>query len=269
MSRTKDLRGKVVVVTGASAGIGKATAIALGSEKASVALAARRKERLDAVAGEVEKQGGTAVSLPTDVSDEKQVQSMIERILQRFEKIDVLINNAGSGLLATVLETTPAQMEKLWRANFMSTFYCIRSVLPVFRKQGGGHIITVASMTGKRGASLKSAYSVTKFAQIGLMESMRMELLGTNIRSTIVYPGATETDFTSAMENPGKRDLKYYGPVQQPDAVARAIVKAVYNPKIEVITQKYGRIQMILNAVSPGFVDWLVSSTVKKNLKVE
>lgn len=263
------LQGKVVIVTGASAGIGRATALVLGREKARVVLAARRRERLEEIAGQVRSLGGEALAVTADVSDESQVTRIVEATLEHFGHIDVLINNAGSGLLATVQETTPEQMDRLWRTNFMSAFYAIRSVLPVFRRQNHGHIITVASMTGRRGASLKSAYSVTKFAQIGLMESLRMELIGTGIRCTIVYPGATETEFLSAMENPGGRETRFYGAVSRPEDTAEAILKAVRNPRIEVITQKFGRLQMILNAVSPGLVDWLVRKTVKKNLKVD
>lgn len=262
------LSGKVVIVTGASAGIGKSIALELGKEKATVVIAARRADRLQDIAKQLESNGGVAFPVTTDVSVESQVEKLVQSTLDRFGKIDVLINNAGAGLLATVQETTPEQMEKLWQTNVMSTYYGIRHILAVFRKQGCGQVITISSMTGRRGAALKSAYSATKFAQIGLMESLRMELMGSGIHCTIVYPGATETEFLSAMENPGNRETRYYGSMKQPEEVARAIIKAIYNPRIEVITQKFGRMQMILNAVSPGLADWLVKSTVKKNLKL-
>src|SRR5262249_20637665 len=151
-------------------GIGKETALALGKRKASVGLAARREDRLHQIAKQIESDGGKARVIRTDVSEEAQGQNLIAKSVQYFERIDVLLNNAGSGLYAPLEETTCRQMEKMWRTNFMSLFYCISSVLPVLKKQHSGHIITVSSMAGKRGTPLTGAYSATKFAQAGLMD---------------------------------------------------------------------------------------------------
>jgi NADP-dependent 3-hydroxy acid dehydrogenase YdfG len=259
---------KVIIITGASAGIGRETALALGKKGASVALCARRGNLLQEVAEKIEAAGGKSLPVVADVSDSKQIDSLIEQTLNRFQRIDVLINNAASGLLATVEETTPDQMERLWQVNFMSTFYAIRKVLPLMRQQNSGHIITVASMSGRRGAALKSAYCVTKFAQVGFMESLRMELAGSNIHTTLIFPGATDTDFFTAMENPGKRDTRWYGPMQKPDQVAEVIVHAIEKPSSEVLSQKIGRLQLMLHATSPAFTDWLVRNTVKRKQKI-
>src|SRR5262249_17135215 len=123
------MRDKVILLTGASAGIGRETALALGKEGASVALCARRGNLLQEGAEKMEGAGGEALAVVADVSDSKQIDSLIEQTLNRFQRIDVLINNAASGLLATVEETTANQMERLWQVNFMSTFYAIRKVL--------------------------------------------------------------------------------------------------------------------------------------------
>ena len=249
---------KVILVTGASSGIGKATAILTGKTRLPVIIAARRMDRLEQVAQEIESAGGKALAIQTDIGDELQVAAMVDKALQNFGRIDVLINNAAIGLYATVDETTPLQMEKLWRVNYMGTFYCIKHVLPVMRKQQSGQIIVVASMSGRRGAAFKSAYCATKFAQIGFLESLRMELKNTNIKCTLIFPGGTQTEFFEVIENPGNRDVKLYGSVQTAEQVAAEILKAIGNPRTEVITQRLGRLQVILNALSPDFADWLV-----------
>jgi NADP-dependent 3-hydroxy acid dehydrogenase YdfG len=251
--------GKVILITGASSGIGRATAILTGKTASPVIIAARRSNRLTEVAHEIESAGGKALAIQTDVGDELQVAAMVDKALQQFGRIDVLVNNAGIGLYATVDETTPEQMQKLWRVNYMGTFYAIKHVLPVMRKQQSGQIIVVASMSGRRGAKFKSAYCATKFAQIGFLESLRMELKDTNIKCTLIFPGGTQTEFFEVIENPGQRDVKLYGSVQTAEQVAAEILNAIENPRSEVITQRLGRLQLLLNALSPNLADWLVS----------
>lgn len=258
-----NLAEKVILITGASSGIGRATAILTGKTNLPVIIAARRMDRLTEVAREIESAGGKALPIQTDISDESQVAAMVDKALQHFGRIDVLINNAGVGLYATVDETTPEQMEKLWRVNYMGTFHAIKHVLPVMRKQQSGQIIVVASMSGRRGAAFKSAYCATKFAQIGLLESLRMELINTNIKCTLIFPGGTQTEFFEVIENPGKRDVRLYGSVQSAEQVAAEILDAIQNPRTEVITQRLGRLQILLNAFSPDLADWLVGKYKK------
>lgn len=253
-----NLAGKVILITGASSGIGRATAILTGKTRSPVIIAARRLDRLAEVAREIESAGGKALAIQTDIGDESQVAAMVDKAMQQFGRIDVLINNAAIGLYATVDETTPEQMEKLWRVNYMGTFHAIKQVLPVMRKQQSGQIIVVASMSGRRGAKFKSAYCATKFAQIGLLESLRMELKDTNIKCTLIFPGGTQTEFFEVIENPGNRDVKLYGSVQTAEQVAAEILNAIENPRTEVITQRLGRLQLLLNAFSPDLADWLV-----------
>ncbi|HEY7162543.1 MAG TPA: SDR family oxidoreductase [Acidobacteriota bacterium] len=254
---------KVILITGASSGIGKATAIITGKTRLPVIIAARRMDRLEQVAHEIESAGGKVLAVQTDIGDELQVAGMVDKALQHFGRIDVLINNAAIGLYATVDETTPLQMEKLWRVNYMGMFYCIKHVLPVMRKQQSGQIIVVASMSGRRGAAFKSAYCATKFAQIGFLESLRMELINTKIKCTLVFPGGTQTEFFDVIENPGNRDVKLYGSVQTADQVAEEILDAIKNPRTEVITQRLGRLQILLNAFSPDLADWMVGKYKK------
>src|SRR5438093_7939704 len=152
--------------------------------------------------------------MPTDVSREEEVSEMVRRVIERLGRMDVLINNAGIGLYALVEETSADQIDKLWKVNFLGTLYCTRAVLPYFHQQKSGHIIAVSSMTGRRGSAFKAAYAATKFAQVGFMESLRMELNGSGIHTTIVFPGSTRTEFYEKTENPANRDIRYYGPIQ-------------------------------------------------------
>jgi short-subunit dehydrogenase len=260
----KKWNGKVAVITGASSGIGRDTAKALHARGATVVLAARRKDRIDALAEELNQIGGPALAVRTDVSCEPDVDRLFEIVRKEYGRIDWLINNAGSGLHASVEETTPEQMERLWRTNFMGTFYAIRRAIPLMKQQGEGHILTISSMAGLRGTPMNGAYCATKFAQIGLMDSLRRELH--QIHCTLIVPGATKTEFIEAMENPRGTDVQNYGPVQSAMDVANAIVYAIEHPSPRVITQKWGRTLLVFNAVSPSLTDWLVKKMVRKKL---
>lgn len=262
-----ELQGKVVIVTGASAGIGRATALLLGRRKASVVLVARRKDRIEAVAKEIEAAGGKALAIAADVSDEDAVNAVTAQTLERFGRIDVLICNAGTGLLASVAETTPEQLKRVMRTNFWGTYYGIRSVLPVLKKQDSGQIIAVASMSGRRGAPLKAAYCASKFAQIGLMESLRMEMYGTDILCTLIFPGFTDTEFFESIDNPSGHTYELYGAKKSPEEVAQAIVNAIGSRKPEVITQSMGRAQLILQAAAPSVADRLAAGRKKKAIE--
>ena len=253
------MKDKVILITGASSGIGKETALECDRRGASIVLVARRLERLEETAARMRN----ALAVRADVAKEEDVVRAVTAAVDRFGRIDVLINNAGSGLYATVEETTSDQMTKIWQNNFMGTFYFIRHTLPLMKARNAGHILTVSSMTGRRGSAFKGAYSATKFAQIGLMESLRMELKGSGVHCTIVFPGSTDTEFVTAMENPGQRDVRYFGGIKSVGIVARAIADGIEKPSVEIITQRFGRIHILLNAFSPAFADWLVLQTSK------
>jgi short-subunit dehydrogenase len=256
---------QVAMITGASAGIGRETARSLAAIGIRVVLAARRKERLDHLAAELQNKGGKALPVVADVSREPDVDNLFREALDHYGRIDYLINNAGSGLYSSVEDTTPEQMERIWRNNFMSTFYCIRNVIPVMKRQKSGHILTVSSMAGMRGTPMNGAYCATKFAQIGLMDSLRRELKG--IHCTIVLPGPTKTEFIERTENPSRSDVRHKGWIQDPADVANAIVHAIEKPSARVVTQKFGRTLLLFNAFSPGLTDWLVESSLTQRRK--
>ena len=161
----KNLSNSVAIITGASSGIGRETAILLAQKGVKVTLAARREKRLEEVAGIINRLESEALVIPTDVSSQTQVERMIEKTLERFGRIDILVNNAGFGQLASIEETSPDDMREIMDVNFMGTFYATKATLPQMRKQRSGHIINISSVAGKRGFPFLGAYCATKFAK--------------------------------------------------------------------------------------------------------
>jgi short-subunit dehydrogenase len=256
------LAGQVVIVTGASSGIGRETALHFAREGARLVLAARRQQRLQGLENEIRALGTEVLSLPTDVAQQDQVEAMVERALERFGRVDILVNNAGVGLVALVEETTAEDMEMVLRVNFLGAFYGIRAVLPVMRRQGSGHIINISSFVGKRGLPLSGAYCASKFALVGLSESLRLELRGSGIKASVICPVGTATEFFAAAKDPGGRKPSPKPPVQTPSHVARAIVRCARSPRPEVILYPPARILVVLNALSPTLADWVIDTVI-------
>ncbi len=255
-----DLAGKVVIVTGASSGIGRETALHFARDKAKVVLTARRHQRLSTLENEIQGLGAEVLSLPTDVAQQNQVQAMFEHVLERFGRVNILVNNAGSGLFASVEETGPEDLEEILRVNLFGAFYGIRAVLPIMRKQGSGHIINISSIIGKRGVPLYGAYCASKFALLGLSESLRMELRNSGIAVSVVCPVGTATEFFDTAKDPRGRKLGPKPPIQTPTHVARAIVRCAKSPRPEVIVYPPARLLVVLNALSPRLGDWIMGS---------
>ena len=253
----RELRDKVVVVTGASSGIGRATAEAFARQGCRVVLAARREERLKEVAGGIEERGGQALVVPTDVGDREQVERLVERAVERFGRVDVMLNNAGWGFYATVEETGEEDMQRLWRVNFMGTFYGVQAALAVMRRQGAGHIMNVASVVGRRGYPYHGAYAATKFAVLGLTESLRSELAGSGIVATAVLPVSTRTEFFERAGRTPGFEPKPLGMVHSPERVAQAIVRCARRPRPEVLLVGPMRLGLAISVLFPGLADWV------------
>jgi short-subunit dehydrogenase len=171
--------------------------------------------------------------------------------------VDILVNNAGSGLFASVEETSPKDMEAILHVNFLGALYGIRAASPIMRNQRSGHIINVSSIIGKRGISLYGAYCASKFALIGLSESLRLELQNTGIAVSVICPVGTATEFFEAAKNPHGRKLGPKPPIQTPAHVARAIIRCAKSPRPEVIAYPPTRFLVVLNALSPRLGDWV------------
>jgi short-subunit dehydrogenase len=253
----RNLQNRVIIITGASAGIGKETAVLLAKEKCRLALAARRKDRLESLSQEIRDLGTEALPLQTDVSDEAQVDRLIQKTVEHFGRLDILVNNAGYGLFAKVEDTTVQELQTIFATNFGGTFYAIKAALPVMRRQHHGHIINVSSVAGKRGFPLSGAYCATKFAMNGLTESLRSELMGSGIDVSLVLPVSTTTEFFDVAKNKSDRPSKPLGIVQSAHQVGKAIVRCAKNPKAEVLAYPPSKILILLNAISPSLVDWL------------
>ncbi len=248
----------VVVITGASAGIGRATAVRFAREGANLVLAARSQERLERLAERLDQRFSVeTLVVRCDVREHEQVDALVEAALARFGRIDVLVNNAGYGLYGRVEDTPEEAFRDLLETNVLGTHHAIRAVLPHMRRQGSGHIVNVGSVVGKRSWPYHGAYAASKFALTGLTQALRGELAGSGVTVSLVLPASTDTEFFA---NAPTYSPEYVpaplGPVQTPGQVARAIVRSVKRPSPEVHMQPLMRVAHVLGDVFPGLTAW-------------
>jgi NADP-dependent 3-hydroxy acid dehydrogenase YdfG len=255
---------KVVAITGASAGIGRAAALRMARAGSSVAICARRADRLAEVANDIARLGGQALPVVADVGAEGDMTGFVDRVMERFGRLDVMICNAGFGIYGALDSISAADMRRLLDVNFMGTFHAARAALPVFRRQGAGHLIVISSIVGKRGIPYAGAYSATKFAQVGLIECLRSEVEGSDIHATLVYPISTETEFFDVMIRESGPMTRGMGPRQSADQVAESIAWAIERPVPEVYPYRWSRGLAILNSLAPGFCDRLAKKWGRK-----
>ena len=261
---------RVVVITGASSGIGRATALRLARDGAAVVMCARRADRLEAAAGDVRAAGGEALPIVADVTRADEVRRLVDAAVERFEHVDVMVCNAGFGIAGAIDDITPDQMQKLVDVNFMGTYHAVRAVLPIFRRRNRGHVIVVSSIVGKRGVPYMGAYAATKFAQAGLAECLRSEVAGSGIHVTVVFPVSTETEFFDVMSREtGTIVTRAYGPRQDVSVVADAIARAIDRPVPEVFPHAWSRGLVWLNAAAPGICDRFVQRFGRKPVRPE
>jgi short-subunit dehydrogenase len=263
------MSSRVIAITGASAGIGRATALRLARDGASIAICARRKDRLDAVALEIAKAGGTALPIVADVTSESDMRAFVATTVERFGRLDVMMCNAGFGIYGAIDDITPDQMKKLMDINYFGTYYAARAALPVFRRQQAGHVIVVSSIAGKRGVPYMGAYSATKFAQIGMAECLRSEVYGSGIHVSVVCPISTPTEFIEVMtrETGSEVTAAALGPRQSVDEVAEAVARAIERPVPEVYPYFTSRGLVLLNAIAPGLTDKIVQRFGRKPVR--
>jgi clavulanate-9-aldehyde reducatase len=249
-----DPSGRVALVTGASSGIGAATARAFAGAGMRVALCARRKDRLEQLAADLAGQGREASVHAVDVTDPLAVRAMVDEVAARWGRLDVLVNNAGRGLSATLEQTSAEELRALMELNVVAALGATQAALPIMRRQGSGHIINISSIVGRRAVPYRAAYSATKFALGALSEALRVELTRTGIAVTLVYPIRTsETEFHEAEVQ--KVRWRPRGPVQSAERVARSILRCVRRPRPEVYPYWPLRILAVMSVVAPGLVD--------------
>lgn len=249
----KTLTGKVAVVTGASSGIGEATARALAEHGASVVLAARAVEKLEDLECGISALGGRALAVKTDVSDRDSVEAMVERAINEFGTIDILVNNAGLGLSGRVAELRAEDLRYVFEVNVVGALNCIQAVLPRMRE--GGRIINVSSVVGKRAIPKVGAYSASKFALNALSDALRVEVARRGITVTSVYPGTTRTAFrdNSRRTKDEKRGWRPKGVT--PDVVAARIVRAAEKGPRDVYITIKDRLFLTALTLFPGLAD--------------
>lgn len=254
----------MIAITGASAGIGEACARRFAHAGASVALSARRADRLAAVADAITAAHGRAIAVPGDVTNEADVDALFARALETYGRLDAVIANAGAGYHGTIEETPPDVARRLMDVNYMGTFLTARAAVRHFRRQGSGHLVIVSSIVARRGIGGTGAYGATKAAQLGLAESLRAELLGSGIHISVVFPVSTRTEFHEAI----RRDYGYafsgLGPSQDADDVARAIEGALFRPRPEIYPHGLSRALAVANVVAPGLTDRLVQRFARR-----
>jgi NADP-dependent 3-hydroxy acid dehydrogenase YdfG len=227
-----DLDGAVVAVTGASGGIGEATAVLLGGRGARLVLGARRAPQLDAVAGRVRAAGGEAVTAVTDVRRREDLAALVGLARERFGRLDALVANAGVGLVAPLDALRVDEWDEMVDVNLRGVLHGLAAALPVFREQGSGHFVTVVSTAGLRITPEQVVYAATKNAVRTLCEGLRQEA-GPALRVTAVSPGFTATEFVAGIADDGVRER--YTRVRDeiampPEAVARAVGFALEQP---------------------------------------
>jgi len=228
MSEIKD---KVVIITGASSGLGEATARRLAKNGAKLMLAARREERLKQLVTDIQKDGGTAKYEVIDVTNKSQVEALAKAAHQAYERIDVLVNNAGLMPLSPLDETKVDEWDKMVDVNIKGVLYAIAAVLPIMRQQKSGHIINISSVSGHKVFPGGTVYCATKFAVKAISEGIRLESNG-EIRATNISPGAVDTELTNTIshEETAKNVKKMYSISIDSDAIARAIAYVIEQP---------------------------------------
>jgi NADP-dependent 3-hydroxy acid dehydrogenase YdfG len=221
------IENKVIVITGASSGIGEATALLLAGRGAKVVLGARGADRLEALAARITDSGGEAIYASTDVRQQEDLSRLVALACERYGKIDALISNAGVMPISPLDDLRVEDWEAMIDVNIKGVLYGIAAALPVFRKQGFGHFVNTASTAGHKTVPNQSVYSGTKFAVRAISEGLRQEA-SDKLRVTIISPGMVKTSFTENATDPVVR--KNLGLAMTPDAVARAIAYAIEQP---------------------------------------
>lgn len=229
------LEGRVAAITGASSGIGEATALALSKEGVAVSLAARRTDRIEELAERINSGGGRAIAIETDITDEEQANAFVTRTNEELGGFDALINNAGVMLLGPVAGAPTEQWRQMVEVNLLGLLYCTHAALPIMGAQGSGDIVNVASVAGRIAAMGSGVYNMTKWGVVGFSEALRQECALAKVRVTAIEPGWVDTELQGHNEHPMvvermNKMIESIDKILEPEDIARAIVFAVSQP---------------------------------------
>jgi short-subunit dehydrogenase len=264
----RDLRNTVVVITGASSGIGKITAIEFAKHGANLVLAARRENGLEKTARECENFGVRALVVPTDVSDELAVHKLASRALNEFGRVDTWINNAGVYMMGEIKDTPVDAMRRLLDVNFFGMVHGVKAILPHMLQHGRGLIINTGSQAGKMAYRFASAYCASKFAITAFTDALRQELYGTGVDVSMVMPNSTDTPLFNHAANYAGRVIKPMEPVSDAADVADVIIRLAESHNRERYVTGFPKARTALQTVAPSVHDHLMArQTEKKHFK--
>jgi short-subunit dehydrogenase len=262
-------KDKVVVITGASSGIGQELAYRLAEQGARLALAARGVDRLEAAQAECLKRGAReAIAIPTDVAEQSQCEALIKQTVEAYQRIDVLVNNAGISMWANFEDLKSLDMlEKIMRVNYLGSAYCTWYALP-YLKQSKGQIVGVSSLAGKNGIPTRSGYAASKHAMTGFFDSLRIELAPYGVSVTMIYPGFVTTEirklaFAASGEALEKSPVRE-NEVMTVEECVQLILKAMVKRKREVVMTFRGQAGLWIKLIAPGLVDRVALEAIEK-----
>ncbi|MBL7923514.1 MAG: SDR family oxidoreductase [Bacteroidia bacterium] len=255
------MQNKVVIITGGGSGIGRACALAFGEAGYMVVISGRRMEKLEELSTLMQAQGHDVLAVSGDVSQEEDCRRLVEACLQKYGRIDVLINNAGLSMRALFEETNLDVLRKLMDTNFWGTVYCTKYALPHLLHSGGS-VVGISSIAGKKGLPGRSGYSASKFAMEGFLETLRTENLKKGLHVLVACPGFTASEIRStALAADGSRQgesPREENKMMPAEVVARHILKAVRLRRRDLVLTFNGKVLLFLNKFFPGYSDQLV-----------
>ena len=260
-----DYSGKVVVITGASSGIGEQSAEEFAKLHADVILVSRNEEKLQEIAVRLSKYKTRVFVYACDVSKKDQVDIMGKNILEKFDTVDVLVNNAGFGIHNTVNDITIEEMESQMMTNFFGMMYCTKAFLPKMLEQRSGHIVNVASVAGSIGIPGMASYCASKFAMLGFSESLYHELKGTGVRITVVSPIMVRTNFFNH-KSFGSMP-RYSATSLSSKTVANAVVRAASSPRLEIVVPQFVRLAIWVKQTIPYLINPIIGGMFRKSMK--
>jgi short-subunit dehydrogenase len=267
MRRRRSLDGAVVVITGASSGSGRASALAFATHGASVVLAARGEKALQEVASECRALGGAALVVPTDVGDPDAIERLAHQAIERFRRIDVWVEAASVVIAAPLGEETVEELQRLIRTNVGGAVFGSRTALSVFRRQGSGTLINVASMLALTPNPVVPAYVMSKFAVRGLSLSLRQSVAGDpHINVCVVLPGPVDTPLFQRAANHTGRQLRAIPPAYSPERVAAAIVSCARRPKRQLVVGLGPRLISLSHRIAPRPTEWAVANVTRRTV---